>query len=100
MTLKKTKSWTNPSSNPSLVCQVDGYKHVEIWAQSISAGKTVLIQGSLDGTNFRDIEELATVALNGINQVHKGYLNAYDYVKVTVEETGTGTETIEITASD
>lgn len=97
--IEKTQTWTNPATNPSLTVNTGGRKQVELWAQSITAAKTVLVQNSQDGTTWRDVEELATGALNGINQVHKGYLNASRYVKATIEETGTGTEIIELTVS-
>jgi len=95
----KTLSASNPTSNPSLLVNVDGRQHVEIWAKSISAGTTVLVQGGQNDSDLDDIEELTTAALNGVNQVHKGYLNAMRYIKVTIEETGTGTEEIKVYAS-
>jgi len=95
----KLQTWVNPGADPSLDFDVGGRLHVEVWARSITAGKTVLVQGSADRTTWRDIEEVLTVALNGLNQVHIGYFNAYRFVKVTVEENGAGTEAIEITAT-
>ena len=97
--IEKSETWTDPALMPYLICNVAGRQHVEVWARSINAGKTVLVQGSQDGTTFRDIEELTTVALNGINQIRKCYENAYRYIRAKVEDSGTGTISVKISTS-
>lgn len=97
--IAKTKTWTNPTANSILTLYVHGRKHVEIWAKSIAAGAVVKISASQDGVTWRPIENLTTASFEGVNRAHKAYLNAYQYIKVEIAETGTGTHIIEINAS-
>jgi hypothetical protein len=98
--ISKNQSFTNPTTYPTLTMDAETTKVMEIWVQSIASGKTVLVQASNTAdADWRDIEELVTTALNGAYTAHKGYLSAYRYVKVTLEESGgTGVAIIEITA--
>jgi len=90
-----SQNFTDPSSNPSLSLDLKGRKIAEVYVKSIGTGKTVNIYGSIDNTNWRRTHTAKTDS-NG--EYSEGFWVAYRYMKVELEETGTGTATIEITA--
>ena len=92
-------SFSNPSDYPSLVLDTEGRVYVEVWAKSISGGKTVKIYGSRDNTNWREFKDLEFVTDSSTYEGTKGFFNGYRYIKVEVQETGTGTIEIEISAN-
>jgi hypothetical protein len=93
----KNQSFTNPTSNPTLNFDVGSRSYIEVYAKSIAGGKTVYVYGSVDRVNWRLCDTLTTDATT--KEVHKGYGNAYRFIKLELVETGTGTSTLEITAS-
>lgn len=95
--LSATQNFTNPTSNPTLTLNAGNKSYIEVYAKSIAGGKTVNVYGSVDGTNWRKCDTLTTDATT--LDVHKGYSNAYRYIKLELVETGTGTSTLEISAS-
>lgn len=96
--LKKTTT-VNPAANPTCTLFVANRPNIQVFASSIITTKTLLVQGSNDGSSWRDIEELVTTALNSLFQITKNYpAFPYKYMKLTLEETGTGTSIIEIAA--
>jgi hypothetical protein len=93
----KNQTFTNPTSNPTLTLDVGSRSYIEVYAKSIAGSKTVNVYGSVDRTNWRKCDTLTTDATT--LEAHKGYNNAYRFIKLELVETGTGTSTLEITAS-
>lgn len=96
--IHKTQSFTNPASNPIIDLDVGGKRQVEVYARSIGASKTVWVRGSVDRVNWR-LSDTLTTAAAAPYEVHKGYLNAYRFIQLELNETGTGTSVLEISAS-
>jgi len=91
-------SFTDPTTNPTLDLDLGiyGRPFIEVWAKSLTGGATVRVYGSRNGTDWRLVDTLTTDV--DTREVHKGYNNAYRYVRVVIVETGTGTAEIEISA--
>jgi hypothetical protein len=73
--------------------QYGGRTVVEVWVKS-SAAATFTVDGSRDGTNWRTVD---TITLSGTGEDHRGYQNAYRYVRVST--TAANDNEIEIVAS-
>ncbi len=55
---------------------------VEVWVKS-SAAADFFVEGSADGTNFRQLYTLSVPAGGGEN--HEGFMNAYPVIRVRTE---------------
>jgi len=81
----RTLLWPNP-----LIVELDtegfgGYPLKDIWVRNADEENTdFIVYGSYDGTNWRQIDELATPQGDRDNR-HKGLQNAYRFIRVTVE---------------
>lgn len=63
----------------SLDTGVYGRTTVEVWVKS-SAAATFTVEASRDGTNWRTVD---TITLSAAGEQHRGYQNAYRYVRVS-----------------
>lgn len=70
-----------------------GRVNVEVWVKS-SGPADFNVYGSKDGINYRKTD---TISLTAAGEEHRGYGNAYRYIKV--ETTAANTSEIEIVAS-
>lgn len=70
-----------------------GRLNVEVWVKS-SAAATFVVSGSKDGVNWRQTD---TINLTAAGEEHRGYGNAYRYIKVGT--TAANDNEIEIVAS-
>ena len=93
----QSEDYTDPTANPTLETDVGTRRNVEVYAKSIGASKTVKVYGSIDGTKWRLCDTLTTSSSSPY-EIHKGYQNAYQFIKLELAETGTGTSTLEVTA--
>ncbi|MEW6573174.1 MAG: hypothetical protein AB1374_06025 [Bacillota bacterium] len=91
------KSAYNSSSAAALTVTLDTGVHgrsvVEVWVKS-SAAATFTVESSKDNTNWRTVD---TITLAGAGEEHRGYSNAYRYIRVST--TAANDNEIEITAS-
>lgn len=84
--------WVRDSSNNSaLSVEIDlankgGLQLCEVWISS-NVDATFSVYGSVDGTNWRYIEDLI-LPNNGRTDKHVGYHNAYRYIKVSTDTVG------------
>lgn len=69
-----------------------GRTKVEVWVKSDAAADFV-VYGSRNGVDFRAVD---TLSLTAAGELHRGYENAYRYIKV--ETTAANTSEIEIVA--
>ena len=88
----------NSSVGAALTVDLDtglygGRTNTEVWVQS-SGAATFTVQGSRDNVNFRNTD---TIVLAVAGQAHRGYLNAYRYIRVTTP--AANNNEIEIAAS-
>ena len=99
---------TNPGTNPQLVANIDGRETVEIACSGNDAGTLVYVEVSQDATLWFDAPlngingsplALALTSPSGKVEAHGGYLNAYRYCRVTINEKANGTYRIQINAS-
>lgn len=94
----KRLATVNPQANPDMNMDIGNRSYIEIYAKSIAGSKTVSLYGSVDRINWRLCDTLTTDATT--KEVHKGYDNAYRFIRLLLAEAeGTGTSTLEITAS-
>ncbi len=61
---------------------VGGRMTVEVWVKS-SGAANFFVEGSVDGTNFRQLYTLSVPAGGGEN--HEGFMNAYPVIRVRTE---------------
>jgi len=78
----------------SVSLEVAHRAHVEVWVKLGGAGD-IKVYGSRNGSDWRLVD---SDSLSAAGEWHKGYLNAYKYIKVEVPTTGIDVE-IEITAN-
>jgi len=74
----------NSSTAAALAVELDtglygGRTTVEVWVKS-SAAADFEVYGSRDGSNWRLVD---TISLAGADEDHRGYQNAYRYIRVT-----------------
>jgi len=94
----EAKSTYNSSVGAALTVTLDtgtygGRSSIEVWVNSNGAA-TFTVQGSRDNVNFRNTD---TIVLGGAGEAHRGYLNAYRYIRVTT--VAVNNNEIEIAAS-
>lgn len=73
---------------------VHGRSMVEVWVKS-SAAATFTVASSKDNINWRTMD---TITLAAVGEEHRGYSNAYRYIRVSTTTAANDNE-IEITAS-
>lgn len=83
-TLFEPKSAYGSSTGAAITVDLDtglygGRTIVEVWVKS-SAAATFTVYGSRNGTDYRKIED---IILGGAGEEHRGYQNAYRYIRVS-----------------
>lgn len=89
---------SNTSTGAALTVNLDtgsygGRMNVEVFVQSSNTA-TFNVYGSVNGTDYRLVD---TISITGAGSSHKGYNNAYRYIRVST--TAANDNTIEIAAS-
>lgn len=87
---------TSTAAPLSLILDTGAYGgrvNVEVWVKS-SGAADFIVYGSKDGTNYRKTD---TITLSSAGEAHRGYNNAYRYIKV--ETSAANNNEIEIVSS-